>query len=145
MAKILIMEDDESQSFLLSDALETRGHRVVLSASASEALTQLESQKFDLLITDLFVRDGEAPIPDGGILLIGRVRAPGKLAKYEWMTTMPILAISGKSQSPGLNDILVTAQTIGADRSLMKPVGLPTLFAVVDELLAKSRDTGMSA
>jgi len=53
MAKILIVEDDESQRFLYQEELQEEGHGAVLAKSGKEALKCLERALFDLIILDI--------------------------------------------------------------------------------------------
>jgi two-component system, NtrC family, response regulator GlrR len=49
---ILIVDDDPSMVKALSRLLRSAGHTVETAASGSEALSHLEKEKFDLVITD---------------------------------------------------------------------------------------------
>ncbi len=135
MARILIMEDDEDQAFLLSEFLSGEGHTVSTSASGQEALDKLEDEKPDLLITDVFVRKGGTMVPDGGLLLISRVRFPGNTAERAWMRKLPIIAITGGASYPGQANLLTTLEDMGANRSFRKPIDLKELGSAVRELL----------
>jgi CheY-like chemotaxis protein len=53
MAKLLIVEDDESQRLLYEEELEEEGYEVVLARSGKEALKWLEESLFDLIILDI--------------------------------------------------------------------------------------------
>ena len=53
MAKILIVEDDESQRFLYQEELQEEGYKVALAKSGKEALKYLEASLFDLIILDI--------------------------------------------------------------------------------------------
>jgi len=53
IARILVVDDEESMRRFLSILLEKDGHEVVLASGGAEALTRLESESFDVLITDL--------------------------------------------------------------------------------------------
>jgi len=53
MAKLLIVEDDESQRFLYQEELQEEGHEVVLAKSGKEALKCLERTLFDLIVLDI--------------------------------------------------------------------------------------------
>ena len=50
MAKLLIVEDDESQRFLYQEELQEEGYEVVLAKSGREALKCLERALFDLIM-----------------------------------------------------------------------------------------------
>jgi len=53
MARLLIVEDDESQRFLYQEELQEEGHEAVLAKSGREALKCLEKALFDLIILDI--------------------------------------------------------------------------------------------
>jgi two-component system cell cycle response regulator CpdR len=53
MLRILLAEDDESMRLYLGRALERSGHRVVAVDNGLAALPLLESEPFDLLLTDI--------------------------------------------------------------------------------------------
>ena len=68
MARILIMEDDQDFATVLSGALEETGHSVVVSADGAAAMEELRATRYDLLITDIYVRQDGRATADGGIL-----------------------------------------------------------------------------
>jgi DNA-binding response OmpR family regulator len=50
MAKILIVEDDESQRFFYQEELQEESYEVVLAKNGREALKWLEGSLFNLII-----------------------------------------------------------------------------------------------
>jgi CheY-like chemotaxis protein len=89
MAKILIVDDDESQGKAYSSLLRACGHEVVVMRGAEEALDVLAAEKFDLIVTDyhMFAMDG--------LELVKRIRENPATA------TVPVLVQSG-SDDPTL-------------------------------------------
>lgn len=138
MAHILIMEDDYDQAFLLSEFLSGRGHRVSTTDSGQKALASLNEEKHDLLITDIFIRKGGQMVPDGGLLLISRLRFPGNVGDKAWMRSLPIIAITGGASLPGQSNLMETLKDFGADRTFAKPLELRKLGVAVSELLRNS-------
>ena len=136
MARILVMEDDSDFAAMLSGALEGVGHSVVVTGDGSAAMTALRTSRYDLLITDIYVRQDGQSTADGGILLISRIRSPGKAPKFEWMTTMRILAITGARAYRDPTQLTRLAESIGADRALLKPMHLDDLLTTVNELIS---------
>jgi class 3 adenylate cyclase len=65
--RVLLVEDEQSMLFTLTNLLRHRGHEVIAAASAEKALESLGKQEVDLLISDL-----KLPGMDG-ISLIARV------------------------------------------------------------------------
>lgn len=53
MARILIAEDDQSVQSFVNHALSLRGHEIYTADDGLRALERLESDEFDLLITDI--------------------------------------------------------------------------------------------
>ncbi len=53
MAKILLVDDDESVLFTSSLALRKRGHEVVIASSGEQALQKLHERRFEFLISDI--------------------------------------------------------------------------------------------
>ena len=56
-SKVLIVDDDKSMCELLADGLVQHGYEARWNASAQEALTQLTEQHFDVVLTDINMRD----------------------------------------------------------------------------------------
>ncbi len=51
--KILVVDDFRQARESMGDVLRTAGHEVDCVASASEALTRMESESYDVIVTDL--------------------------------------------------------------------------------------------
>jgi two-component system cell cycle sensor histidine kinase/response regulator CckA len=98
-------------------ALSKAGFTVLRASSGVEALRLITSRPCDLLVTDLSMPDGE------GIETIRLVRKRDPIVK--------ILAISGAFN----DDMLRTAELLGADASLAKPFTPDDLIAAVRTLL----------
>jgi DNA-binding response OmpR family regulator len=120
LARILIVEDEESNRLLLTEALEYGGHQVTPAVDGIEALEKISCPPPDLVITDILMPR------KGGVELIKEIR---------WShPDMKILAIAAMGES-----VLDEAREAGADRMLKKPYHLGELLAVVEALLAESR------
>jgi len=50
MAKILVVDDEDSIRLLYSEELAEEGHEVSTAASAAEAVAKLEEQTYDLVV-----------------------------------------------------------------------------------------------
>jgi CheY-like chemotaxis protein len=55
--KVLLVDDNEDDCFLTRKSLESNGCEVILAKTVVEALRQIASQNFDVLITDLHMPD----------------------------------------------------------------------------------------
>jgi CheY-like chemotaxis protein len=112
MAKIMIVEDSPHQQEFLRAALRAGGHDIVAANDGSEAIRRLESERFDLILTDIFMPDCD------GLELIRRIRASN--------SALPIIAMTAGEQSPLF---LRVATQFGADATLDKST-LPGEIAV---------------
>ena len=142
MAKLLLMEDDTVLAFELAASLKDAGHEVVVTASANEAREKLWHWDIDLLISDIVVRQGDRPVPDGGLSLISWVRYTATNTLE--LQHIPIIAISGEQSRPGMDFILPTAARIGADLILEKPIDISKLLQAITDLLSQ-KSTASSA
>lgn len=120
MAKILIVEDDEYLSELVSDLLISERFQVEHAFSGEDALQILQLSKFDLIILDLNLPG------KNGMEICLTLRTMRRLE--------PILMLTGrkdtKDKAKGLN--------IGADDYLTKPFADEELLARVRALLRRS-------
>jgi len=66
-AKILIVEDDESQRFLYSEELREEGYDPILAKNGKEAMKVLRTSKPDLIVLDIVM-----PVMDG-MEALGRI------------------------------------------------------------------------
>lgn len=131
MASVLILEDEEDFGALLRQSLEATGHSVVIRHNATAAIAAYKEADFDIVVADLIVKVGGRPVPDGGLTLIPSLR---RLARGTGRR-LPIIAISGVTQYPGLSSALEVARTVGADASLEKPFDPADLIALIEDLL----------
>ena len=123
MKRVLVVDDDEVQLSHLKKALEENNYEVVIASHGREAKRIFQENPADLLITDIFMPEMD------GYELIREIRISFPKAK--------IIAISDESLFAGmsLTDTLNTAETLGADASIQKPIELSHLYAVIEELL----------
>src|SRR5688572_1632703 len=104
---ILIADDEDSIRSLLEHFLRSSGHSVVIVASAREACEAIAKQKFDLVITDVLMPDGD------GLDLITELRKKQPQAR--------IIAMSGGGRYLEGSDYLKLAKGLGAHTAMMKP------------------------
>ena len=88
-ARVLVVDDDPLNRMMLTMGLEEQGHTVVQAEDGQAALELLESQPFDLVITDI-----EMPRLDGHALLDRRRDAS------RWSDT-PFIVVSGVDEYVG--------------------------------------------
>ncbi|MFC3225758.1 response regulator [Marinibaculum pumilum] len=127
MAHVLLVEDIEDVLYILGRMLQRLGHTVVKTSAAEQALQALRSERFDAVVTDVWMPG------TGGIALIEALKAdrPG----------LPVVAISGGAPRRPLQRSLDSARLAGADATLLKPVDRAELGATLDALLG-SRAAG---
>ena len=123
MAKILIVDDEQSIRTTLAKILEDEGHRAAVCESGEEALAFAARDEFDLIILDLWL-----PGVDG-MTVLERLRAAG---------APPVIVISGH----GNIDTAVRATRLGAYDFLEKPLSLERVVLTISHALAdrKLRD-----
>lgn len=123
MAKILVIEDDEALRALMSRALKSKGHEVVVARDGGEGLAVWERERPDVVVTDLYM-----PNVDGiEAIMAFRAREP----------LLPIVAVSGGDSRASFL-ALDSAGDLGATVVLAKPFFPDQLYDAVARALAKS-------
>ncbi len=118
-ANILLVDDNKMGLAARRVVLEELGHTVVTAANGLDALTTLEAQTFDLLITDW-----KMPKLDG-IELIRRLR--------ESQNAMPVILLSGFADNSGISE-----DKTGADAVVQKSANeVQVLLSTVKRLLTR--------
>jgi CheY-like chemotaxis protein len=133
MARILVIDDDRAVLSTIKILLERDSHAVETVDNSRAGLQLLETQKFDLLIVDIFM-----PGMDGFETM--------RLVHRSW-PEMPIIVISGqqfRSVSDGGPDFLYMATKLGAVSSLQKPFKPLDLLAAVTGSLSISSPSSES-
>ncbi len=121
MANILVVDDDEQYPIMLAKILRHSHHDVVIAHDGVEALKNCQSQKFDLIITDILM-----PNVDGIDLIIELV---------EQQSNVPIIAISGGRNSMTAEFNLQSASTLGVKVVLKKPFTNEQFLVAVSDAL----------
>ena len=102
--RVLLVEDDDTVSKVISGLLEARGHRVTRVAHGLAALAELDVQDFDVGLFDL-----DLPGMDG-LALVRQLRRMGQ--------SLPVLAVTARSDP----DAQPQALAAGCTGFLRKPV-----------------------
>jgi len=123
MANILVVDDEEDMLETIAYNLERAGHRVTRASSGDAALTHLEDQAPDLIISDVMM-----PGMDG-LAFCAAVRARSA------SVLTPFLFVTGKGQP----DDKVAGLRAGADDYVTKPFDLDDLLARVNGRLEHRR------
>ena len=116
MARILLIEDNDSIRNLLRENLELEGHTVIEARDGQEGLDLFRQGGADLVITDILMPEKE------GLAVLMELRNAHP--------PVNVIAISG-----GGRDYLTTGGLLGAAKVLLKPFPIAVLIAAIDELL----------
>lgn len=120
-ANILLVDDNDDARVTVARILEMSGHTVVQASNAKEASALLKEQSPDLVITDIFMPEGD------GFEMLNELR--GREPK------VPVIAMSGGGVQDGL-DVLAIAGRLGATKVLYKPFARRQLLDAIAEALA---------
>lgn len=117
--KILLVEDDTSLGYLLTEYLRMKGMEVLWAKTTAEVLPLLEQKVFDLLILDVMMPDTD------GYTLGGQIR--------ERHPSVPFLFLTARSMKI---DVL-KGFSVGAVDYLKKPIDEEELVVRIETLLSR--------
>ena len=117
MARILIVDDEESDRLLVRTILERHGHETHSATNGKEALREYAGKSIEVVITDLQMPEMH------GFELIILLR---DFSPPPW-----IIAVSGTGA-----DQLHMADALGAQFTLRKPLDPDKLIAAVEQIAA---------
>ena len=120
MARILIVEDDETLRSVLASELKRQGHDVAEARDGTAGSVHLARGIFEVIVTDMYM-----PGKDG-FELMAEIRRQYPATK--------IIVMSGGGKNPSMN-ISKTAKFLGADSVLAKPFKLSELRAAISSVL----------
>ena len=120
---ILLVDDESTTQDTLGMFLETEGYRVATVGSGKEALTRIESEEFDLIVTDVVMPDVS------GLEVLERSRVLNPAAA--------VIVMTGHASV----EMAIEALRRGAWDYLQKPFGLDDLALCVRRLLHRRADS----
>ncbi|WP_319523757.1 response regulator [uncultured Desulfosarcina sp.] len=120
MARILVIDDDDTVRLSVKLALEDADHIVEDAADGEKGVALFRENPADLVVTDIFMPEKE------GLETIDEIKRLRPETK--------IIAISGGGRMDP-EDYLSIAESVGADHSLLKPFDIEKLAEVVEDLL----------
>jgi DNA-binding response OmpR family regulator len=123
MARILLIDDDESLRSMLRLLLTQHGHEVSEARHGKEGIALYVRENPDLVITDVVM-----PEKDGFETIMELRRRHG---------AKKIIAMSGGGHLSA-SEYLSTARQMGASRIVAKPFSNETIIAAVTEVLASA-------
>jgi DNA-binding response OmpR family regulator len=115
--RILIVDDDPALARFASQVLGDAGYEILVANNGNDALSIIDNQRVDLMITDLVMPEKE------GLEMIVALRKS--------KSRLPIIAVSGVF----VGDLLKTARALGAQATIEKPFSVATLLEVVQRVL----------
>lgn len=126
MAKILYVEDNEDNIYMLSNRLTRRGHEIIVARDGREGIDMAEREMPALILMDL-----NLPIVDGW-------EATRRLKATATTRHIPIIALSAHAMV-GDRDRALAA---GCDDYDTKPIELPRLLQKIAAMLDKANGDG---
>lgn len=125
MVKILYIEDNEDNVYMMSRRLQRKGHEVVIARDGAEGLLQAKNLEPALILVDLGL-----PVIDGWEVTRQLRRTPETAA-------LPIIALSAHAMPEDRE----RAFAAGCDDFIAKPVDFPRLIDRIGVLLTKKSRT----
>jgi CheY-like chemotaxis protein len=129
MASILVVDDQPQLLASIQMTLDLAGYRVCTANTGTAALSVLQTQLIELIITDI-----EMPQLDG-YQLCRRVRADDR-----W-SAIPLLFLSAYGDAEDMR----YAKSLGADAYLLKPIEPEDLLAAVRDWLGVGESRSQQA
>jgi two-component system cell cycle response regulator DivK len=124
MAKILYVEDNEDNVYMLTRRLERAGFEVVVARDGEQGVVIAQAERPDLILMDLSL-----PVLDGW-------EATRRLKAAEETRAIPVIALSAHAM-PGDREKALAA---GCDDYDSKPIKLPGLLAKIRALLPEETE-----
>jgi DNA-binding response OmpR family regulator len=119
-ADVLIVEDDAALALLLRDNLSFEGYRVEIATGAVEAITKATQTRFDLILLDLMLPDGD------GFDLCRQL--------FQRSARTSIVVLSARQERTDK----VRALGLGADDYVTKPWAMDELLARIAAVLRRT-------
>ena len=120
MARILVIDDDDSLRTALQRLVEKDGHEVIAERSGEMGIQRYKDEPIDLVITDIFMPN------KSGLRVIQEIRQEDPDAKIVVMTSF--------DETWGVG-YLSLAKQLGANRTFSKPFEMKEMEKAVTELL----------
>lgn len=122
MSKILLIEDNEMNSDMLSRRLQRKGHDVIVAVDGVQGIELAHAQKPDLILMDMSL-----PVMDGW-------EATKQLKNTTETRDIPIIALTAHAMAGDREKCL----EVGCDDYDTKPVEFSRLLGKIQTLLAKT-------
>lgn len=122
MPKILLVEDNEMNSDMLSRRLQRKGHQVIIAVDGVQGVELAQAQNPDLILMDMSL-----PVMDGW-------QATQKLKATPETHSIPIIALTAHAMAGDREKCL----EVGCDDYDTKPVDFSRLLGKIQALLEKT-------
>ena len=119
-----MIEDNEPNAYLARFLLERRGHEIVVAPTGAEGVALARASRYDLILLDLRLPDG-----DGCDFVMGLVPAGDP-------TATPVIAVSANALAADRR----RAIAVGCSAFIEKPIDITTFAGRIEEI-AGSRPT----
>lgn len=119
--RVLVIEDHEDTAIVIARMLEDMGHNIVPASSVASAVDILTREKFDLILSDIGLPDGN------GVSLIHAVRA---------FCDAPAIALTGY----GMREDVERCLNAGFNKHVTKPVTFEALRQMIAEVCGDRND-----
>ncbi len=121
MTRILYIEDNEDNIFMLTNRLKRKGYEILVARDGAQGVEMTHRESPNLVLMDLGL-----PVMDGW-------QAISQLKSAPETSTIPIIALSAHAMAPDRE----RAFAAGCDDFDTKPVDLPRLLGKIESLLPK--------
>jgi CheY-like chemotaxis protein len=123
MSRILLVEDNDMNSDMLSRRLERKGYQVISALNGLEGIQLALSEQPDIILMDM------------GLPLLDGWQATQQLKQTPQTRSIPILSLTAHAMMGDRKRALEA----GCDEYETKPVNLPRLLTKIETLLAKNK------
>jgi two-component system, cell cycle response regulator DivK len=117
--KILVIEDNEQNMYLVTFILEKYGYQVIQGRNGNEGLAHVRQQIPDLILLDI-----QLPVMDGYTVAL-------ELRKNEALVNVPIIAVTSYAM-PGDRE---RAMVVGCTGYIEKPIDPDTFIIQIEQYL----------
>ena len=120
--KILYVEDNEDNIFMLENRLRRAGHTVVIANDGAQGVAMASSERPDIILMDLSL-----PVLDGW-------QATSQIKAAPDTKHIPVIALTANAMAGDREKALAA----GCDDYDMKPIELPRLLAKIKSLAERA-------
>jgi CheY-like chemotaxis protein len=119
MAKILVVDDQESMRFIISSMLKEKGHEVKIAEDGLQALAILKDASFDLIVADV-------NMPRlNGLEFLKQVKEKDRTAR--------VILLTGLVEET----VRLGAEKYGLDGLILKPFEKTKALEIIEKILAR--------